>query len=79
MNERKPSHLDVSTVFWGIIIGFIVGVVVWLFHVPKHGKDTRKEIVNIGKTIIGKKPEEGILKEKDVSIENGSRKYEYFR
>lgn len=77
MSDRKPSHLDDSSIFWGAIIGFVIGSIVWLFHVPKRGEDTRKDIVDAGKAIIGQKSEEG-TSEKESSTENRP-KYEYFR
>jgi len=77
MSERKPGHLDDASVFWGAIIGFIVGAVVWLFHVPKRGEDTRKEIVDTGKAIIEQKTEEDSSKK--ASSSEKRPEYEYFR
>lgn len=66
MSDRKPTHLDDSSIFLGVIIGFIMGVIVWLFHVPKRGEDTRQEIVDTGKTIIGQKLDEDTIQEDNV-------------
>jgi gas vesicle protein len=75
MSERKPTHLDDSSIFWGAIIGFIVGAIVWMFHVPKRGEDTRKEIVDNGKSIIVHKSRGDNKEENDVP----TQPKQYFR
>ena len=76
MTDRKPSHLDDKSLIWGAIIGFILGAIIWLFHVPKRGDDTRKEIVDNAKSLVGQKQEED---SKEDTLKENRPKYEYFR
>lgn len=75
MSDRKPIHLDDSSIFWGAIIGFIMGAIVWLFHVPKRGEATRKDIIDTSKAIIGQKREEDTTQEDNVPTQPNK----YFR
>jgi gas vesicle protein len=75
MSERKATQLDDLSIFWGAIIGFIVGAIVWIFHVPKRGEDTRKEIVDSSKSIIGHKSRKDNKEEDDAP----TQPKQYFR
>lgn len=57
------NKLHDATVFWGAIIGFFAGAIVWLFRVPKRGEDTRQEIVETGRDIIDRDPVKDSLAE----------------
>jgi|GEM_PF-6147665 len=63
MSKRPKIHLHDASVFWGTIIGFLVGAIVWLFRVPKRGEDTRKDIVETGRDIIERDPVKDSLEE----------------
>lgn len=56
MNNIPKVKLHDVTLFWGTIIGFFVGAIVWLFRVPKRGEDTRQEIIETGRDIIDRDP-----------------------
>lgn len=43
-DQAIMSRFDDGLLFWGMIIGFITGAIVWLFNVPKRGDDTRQDI-----------------------------------
>lgn len=41
MNNNR-TFLDELTVFWGIVFGFLLGVIVWLFRVPQDTESTKE-------------------------------------
>ena len=59
----SKTFLHDATVFWGAIIGFFVGTIVWLFRVPKRGEDTRQDIVETGRDLIDRDPVKDSLAE----------------
>ena len=56
MADKTFPKLHDATVFWSTILGFITGALVWLWHVPKRGEDTRQEIVTTGRDMIEHDP-----------------------
>lgn len=45
-NNTPQSRFDDETVFWGAMIGFIIGAVVWFFNVPARGIVARQRLRN---------------------------------
>jgi hypothetical protein len=43
-DQAIMSRFDDGLLFWGLIVGFFTGAIVWLFNVPKRGDDTRQGI-----------------------------------
>lgn len=62
VQQNKPTFDD-DTVFWGLILGFFSGMVAWFFRVPKRGEDTRHDIVNVGKNVVGTDPAHSSLEQ----------------
>ncbi|MGJ3240506.1 MAG: hypothetical protein ACFE0Q_17490 [Anaerolineae bacterium] len=62
-DERRHLNLHDATVFWGTLVGFFVGAIVWLLRVPKRGEETREEIVETGRTLIEHDPVKESLEE----------------
>lgn len=54
MSEHETSRfrLDEGAFFWGAIVGFFVGALVWLWRVPQRGTETRQRLLNSGKELI---------------------------
>jgi hypothetical protein len=39
--EDESRNLDDSAVFWGAMLGFITGAIIWFFNLPRRGLITR--------------------------------------
>lgn len=52
MSEESRTRLDETTFFWGTLLGFVVGAIVWFFRVPRRGQETREQIVETSRDII---------------------------
>ena len=47
-DEKVTEQLDEGAVFWGAIVGFMVGGLVWFFNAPRRGLITRKALRGAG-------------------------------
>lgn len=56
MNKIPRVKFHDVTLFWGTIIGFVAGAIIWLFRVPKRGEDTRQDIIETGRDLIDRDP-----------------------
>jgi len=52
MSDAPRTRLDETTFFWGTLLGFVVGAIVWFFRVPRRGQETRDQIVETSRDII---------------------------
>lgn len=63
MANKSGIKFHDSTVFWGALVGFVAGAIVWLFRVPKRGEDTRQDIIQTGRDIVDRDPVKDSLAE----------------
>ncbi len=63
MSDEQRSRLDDTTFFWGAVIGFVVGALVWFFRVPRRGTETRERIAKTGQDLITRDSVEESLQE----------------
>lgn len=52
MSDAPENRLDEGTLFWGAILGFVIGAIAWLFRVPRRGEQTRDQIVETGRDFV---------------------------
>lgn len=52
MSDDSRSRLDETTFFWGTLLGFFVGAIIWIFLVPRRGEDTRDQIVETSRNLV---------------------------
>ncbi|MEL7433692.1 MAG: YtxH domain-containing protein [Chloroflexota bacterium] len=72
---NRRLNLHDATVFWGTLIGFFIGGILWLFRVPKRGEDTRHEIVSTSREIIERDPvKESLAEGKALAQEHQSKR-----
>jgi gas vesicle protein len=50
--DDDTRNLDDGAVFWGTMIGFLTGAIVWFFNVPRRGIITRKALRGAGDNLL---------------------------
>jgi gas vesicle protein len=53
-SEKLSRRLDENTVLWGFLSGIVVGVLAWLWRVPRSGATTRAQIHDAGQQLRDK-------------------------
>lgn len=66
--QNHNERFDEGTLFWGAIIGFILGGLVWFFNVPFRGVVTRGNLRNAPRTLRDQIDQQEAI---DSSIEEG--------